>query len=346
MKRSTMGAIATLLSSACLAMPAGAENYDLQSVYGLQFPASGQAPVEWAERVTRATGGALTFTVHGAGDIVPPFEVFGAVASGAIPFGYDWTSYWANSIPVAGLLGGMPFGPDPDLYLAWLYNGGGLELIQRTFDAYNVHVIPCQMLVPEAGGWFNREINSLADLQGLNMRFAGLGAAVMARLGVNTMLIPGGEIYVSLERGRIDATEFSSPGLDVGFGFQNIAQYYYFPGWHQPSSMNNITVNLDVWNSLSADQHAAIEDACFANITEILAQQVHTQIDALEQIEAAGVEVRRFPDDVLAALREATTAEMEALAGNDPAFREAYESLTAYIERTRRWDELQALPRD
>jgi TRAP-type mannitol/chloroaromatic compound transport system substrate-binding protein len=340
MTLSRSGFVAVLFGSTLLALPASAQNFDLQSVYGLQFPASGQAPVQWAERVTRSTNGALTFTVHGAGDIVPPFEVFGAVASGAIPFGYDWTSYWANSVPVAGLLGGMPFGPDPDLHLAWLYNGGGLELIQRTFDAYNVRVIPCQMLVPEAGGWFNREINSVADLQGLNMRFAGLGAAIIARLGVNTMLIPGGEIYVSLERGRIDATEFSAPTLDVGFGFQNIAKYYYFPGWHQPSS------NLDVWNGLTADQQASIEDACYANITQILAQQVHAQIDALETIEAAGVEVRRFPDDVLAALREATAAEMEALSAADPLFKEAYDSLTAYIQRTRRWSELQALPRD
>lgn len=346
MNRIKTGLRAALLGSALVALPASAQNFDLQSVYGLQVPASGQAPVQWAERVTRSTNGALTFTVHGAGDIVPPFEVFGAVASGAIPFGYDWTSYWASTVPVAGLLGGMPFGPDPDLLLAWLYNGGGLELIQRTFDAYNVRVIPCQMLVPEAGGWFNREINSVADLQGLNMRFAGLGAGIMARLGVNTMLIPGGEIYVSLERGRIDATEFSAPTLDVGFGFQNIARYYYFPGWHQPSSMNSITVNLDVWNGLTADQQASIEDACYANITRILAEQVHAQLDALAVIEAAGVEVRRLPDDVLAALREATTAEMEMLSENDPVFREAYESLTAYIERTRRWSELQALPRD
>lgn len=346
MNHSAKGLVAAIFGGALLALPASAENFDLQSVYGLQFPASGQAPVQWAERVTRSTNGALTFTVHGAGDIVPPFEVFGAVASGAIPFGYDWTSYWANTVPVAGLLGGMPFGPDPELHLAWLYNGGGLELIQRTFDAYNVHVIPCQMLVPEAGGWFNREINSVADLQGLNMRFAGLGAAIIARLGVNTMLIPGGEIYVSLERGRIDATEFSAPTLDVGFGFQNIAQYYYFPGWHQPSSMNSITVNLDVWNGLTGDQQASIEDACYANITQILAQQVHAQIDALEMIEAAGVEVRRFPDDVLAALREATDAEMAALSANDPLFREAYDSLTAYIARTHRWSELQQLPRN
>ncbi|MCC5988582.1 MAG: TRAP transporter substrate-binding protein [Pararhodobacter sp.] len=333
------------VTAAALALPAAAQNFDLQSAYGLRVPGSGPGAGMWAERVERATGGEISFTVHGAGDIVPPLEVFGAVSSGAIPFGYDWAGYWGNQIPVAALLGGMPWGPEPELYTAWLYNGGGLDLMRRIMADYNVHVIPCQMVLQEAAGWFNREINTVEDLRGLNMRFAGLGAEVMARLGVNTQLIPAGEIYVSLERGRIDATEFSSPTLDVGLGFQNVAQYYYFPGWHQPSSVNSIIVHMPVWEAFSEDQQTIMEDACKANILEITAEQVHSQIDALEVIEEAGVEIRMLPDEVMSALRVATDEVMAERSAADPLFAEVYESLSSYIERTSRWYTLQVLPR-
>jgi TRAP-type mannitol/chloroaromatic compound transport system substrate-binding protein len=208
-----------------------------------------------------------------------------------------------------------------------------------------VKVIPCHLVVPEAGGWFNREINSVEDLQGLNMRIAGLGGRALAQLGANTQLVPAGEIYVSLETGRIDAAEFSAPQLDVGFGFQEIASYYYFPGWHQPSSWDSIIINMNVWDGFDERQQGIMIEACKANIVDNMADQLEAQIDALEQIEAAGVEIRRFPDEVLEAMREASVEVMEEEAARDEIFREAYESLTAYIERVSRWTELQALPR-
>lgn len=206
--------ITSVLTAAMIggaAVPAAAETYDLQSVFGLQVPSIGKSPVKWAERVSLMTNGEVEIRVHGAGELVPPFEVFGAVSSGAIPMGFDWIGYWADKIPVANLVGAMPFGPSPDIFLSWMFKGGGLEIIQKAYDPYNVKVLPCHLVVPEAGGWFNREINSVEDLKGLNMRIAGLGAQAMARLGANTQLIPAGELFVSLERGRIEATEFSAP---------------------------------------------------------------------------------------------------------------------------------------
>lgn len=338
----------TLLAASTLMAAQSAEaqqRFDLQNVFGLQVPSIGQSPVRWAEMVERMTGGDIQITVHGAGDIVPPFETFEAVSAGAIPMGFDWIGYWAGQIPVANLVGSMPFGPEPELLLAWMFRGGGLEIIQKAYDPYNVKILPCHLVVAEAGGWFNQEINSVDDLQGLNMRIAGLGAQAMARLGANTTMIPAGELYVSLERGRIDALEFSAPMLDLGLGFQQIAQYYYFPGWHQPSSWDSIIINMDVWNGLSEDHQQIMTDACEANITYNTYDQVHAQIDAIEQIEAAGVEVRRFPDEVLAAMREASAEVLADAAQEDALFAEALDSLTAYIERVGRWYELQALPR-
>jgi TRAP-type mannitol/chloroaromatic compound transport system substrate-binding protein len=323
---------------------ASAESYDLQSVFGLNVPSIGPSPVNWAEKVRTMTDGEVDITVHGSGDFVPPFEVFGAVSTGAVPMGFDWIGYWAGQIPVANLVGSMPFGPSPDVALSWMFNGGGLEIIQKAYDPHNVKILPCHLVVPEAGGWFNKEINTAEDLKGLNMRIAGLGGQALAKLGANTQLVPAGEIYVSLETGRIDAAEFSAPQLDKGFGFQDIAKTYYFPGWHQPSSWDSIIINMDTWNGISERNQTIMVEACKANIVDNMADQLQQQMNAIEEIEAAGATVKRFPDEVLAAMKQAATEVMEEEAAKDEIFKEAYESLSAYSERVGRWNELQTLP--
>jgi TRAP-type mannitol/chloroaromatic compound transport system substrate-binding protein len=341
--RKTIGA-ATMAVALMSAAPAMAESFDLQSVFGLQVPSIGPSPVKWAERVKLMTGGDVDIKVHGSGDFVPPFEVFGAVSSGALPMGFDWIGYWASTIPVANLIGSMPFGPTPDVALAWMFEGGGMEIIQKAYDPHGVKVIPCHLVVPEAGGWFNKEINSVEDFKGLNMRIAGLGGKTLARLGANTQMVPAGEIYVSLETGRIDATEFSAPQLDLGFGFQKIVKNYYFPGWHQPSSWDSIIINMDVWNGFSDDVQKIMVEACKANIAFNLGDQINAQADAIATIREAGVEIRRFPDPVLAAIRTEAEAVLTEEANNDPIFKEAYESLTAYMDRVGEWERLQAIP--
>lgn len=323
---------------------AQAETYDLQSVFGLNTPSIGPSPKLWAERVDRATQGKVKVNVHGAGDFVPPFEVFGAVSSGAIPMGFDWIGYWAQQIPVANLVGSMPFGPTPDVALGWMFEGGGLEIIQKAYDPFNVKVLPCHLVGAEAGGWFNKEITSVDDLKGLKMRIAGLGGMTMAKLGANTQLVPAGEIFLSLETGRIDAAEFSSPQLDVGLGFQRVAKYYYFPGWHQPSSWDSIIINMDVWNGFDEATRTAMTDACQANITYNLHDQIDAQAAALDTIREAGVQVKRFPEPVLLALRTAANEVMQEQAAKDPIFAEALKSLNSYMDSVGEWSTLQALP--
>jgi TRAP-type mannitol/chloroaromatic compound transport system substrate-binding protein len=346
MKQHLWAAVAAAAILAGATAPASAQTFDLQSVFGLNVPSIGPSPRLWAERVHLMTGGKVTINVHGAGDFVPPFEVFGAVSSGALPMGFDWIGYWANQIPVANLVGSMPFGPEPEVALAWMFEGGGLEIIQKAYDPHGVVVLPCHLVVPEAGGWFNKEINTVEDLRGLNMRIAGLGGKTMARLGANTQMVPAGEIFVSLETGRIDAAEFSAPQLDVGLGFQRVAKYYYFPGWHQPSSWDSIIINKGVWDSLGAETQQIMREACLANISYNLHDQVGAQAAAIATIREAGVEVRRFPDEVLAALRVAAGEVLAEEAENDPIFAEALASLTAYMARVGEWARLQAIPRD
>lgn len=334
------------LSALAPAATAQTKSIDLQSVFGLQTPSIGPSPVKWAERVALMTNDQIKIKVHGAGEFVPPFEVFGAVSNGSIAMGFDWVGYWAGKIPVANLVGSMPFGPNPELFLGWMFQGGGLEIIQKAYDPHNVKVIPCHLVVPEAGGWFNKEIKTVADIKGLNMRIAGLGAKAMAKLGANVQLVPAGEIFVSLERGRIEAAEFSAPQLDLGLGLQKIAKHYYFPGWHQPASWDTIIINMNVWKGFTPKQQQIMVEACNANITFNMYDQINAQIDAIEKIEAAGVKVQRFPDEVLAALQKASTEVMEEEAAKDALFKEAYASLTAYTKRVGRWGDLQLLPRN
>mgnify|MGYP001052404924 FL=1 len=345
MRKFLLAAMAAAVGIASMSF-ASAKEYDLQSVFGLQVPSIGQSPVRWAERVALMTNNEIKIKVHGAGELVPPFEVFGAVSSGAIPMGFDWIGYWADRIPVANLVGSMPFGPTPELFLGWMFQGGGIEIIQKAYDPHNVKVLPCHLVVAEAGGWFNKEIKSVDDLKGLNMRIAGLGAKTMARLGANTQLIPAGEIFVSLERGRIEAVEFSAPQLDIGFGLQKIAKFYYFPGWHQPASWDSIIINMDVWKSLTPKHQRIMTEACHANITYNMYDQVNAQVAAIEKIEQAGVKIVRFPDEVLAALKKEAQQVMKEEAEKDPLFKEAYESLTAYVTRVGRWYDLQQLPQN
>lgn len=343
MKKSVLAAV--LATSCSFASLASGESYDLQSVFALSVPSIGPSPELWAERVSRATDGEITINVHGAGDFVPPFEVFGAVSSGALPMGFDWIGYWSEQIPVANLVGSMPFGPSPEVALGWMFEGGGLEIIQKAYDPFNVKVLPCHLVVSEAGGWFTKEISNVEDLKGLNMRIAGLGGLTMAKLGVNTQLVPAGEIYLSLETGRIDAAEFSAPQLDLGLGFQKVAKTYYFPGWHQPSSWDSIIINMDVWNSFDERTQQIMTDACQANIAWNLHDQIDSQADAIAEIRKAGVDVKRLPDDVLIALRDASEEVLAEQAQADPIFAEALESMQSYIEHVGEWGTLQALPR-
>ncbi|SFJ53745.1 TRAP transporter substrate-binding protein [Celeribacter neptunius] len=336
--------VAATLAAGLTAGAASADTYELQSTFGLNVPSIGPSPQNFARMVSAMTDGEVEINVHGAGDFVPPFEVFGAVSSGALDMGFDWSGYWSQQIPVANIVGSMPFGPSPEIALGWMYYGGGQEIIQKAYDPFNVHFLPCHLVIAEAGGWFNKEITSLDDFQGLNMRIAGLGGLALAKLGANTQTVPAGEIYLSLETGRLDAAEFSAPSLDVGMGFQRVAKYYYFPGWQQQSAWDSIIVNKAVWDDLGEENQTIMEDACRANIAFNLADQVNTQAPAIAQIREAGAEVRRFPDEVLVGLRKAAYEVMDEQAAKDPLFAEALESLKAYMVSVGEWPELQNFP--
>lgn len=343
---STKALLTTACAAALLTTTASAEMLDVASTYPKNMPFLGESAEILAKNIETATNGEVTLTIHGAGDLVPPLDVLPQVSSGAIPAGWDWIGYWGGTLPVTNLAGAMPFGLGPSDFVGWMWAGGGMEIVQKAYDPLNVKFLPCSVTAPEPGGWFNKEINSVDDLKGLRMRISGLGGQAMNRLGASTQLIPSGELYVALERGRIDATEFSLPSIDKSLGFADIAKYYYFPGWHQPASWNTFIINKDIWDSFDDRTREAITVACQATVAWSLANGPVAQPGVIDEFREKGVDVRRFPDPVLAALREASTAVLEEEAAKDPIFKEAYESMLAYQERSRGWVDLQVLPVD
>lgn len=342
MKLKSLIAAVGMAVSMAVAPHAAALDIDVASTFPRDMLFLGDGLKEFAQAVEDASGGEIKVNIHGAGDLVPALEVLNAVSSGAVAAGYDWVGYWGGLIPVANLVGSLPFGPTPDVLAEWIWEGGGMEIIQKAYDAHNIKFLPCVIVPAEPAGWFNKEINSAQDLEGLRMRIGGLAGRALTKLNVSPQMIPGGEVYVALERGRIDAAEFSLPAVDESIQLQKAAKYYYFPGWHQPSSINSIIINKNTWEGFSEQQQSQIMTACRSSFLWTLTNGVPDQLAALERMEAEGTVIGRLPDDALEALRNATSEVIEEERQKDPIFDEAYASLSAYMEGAQRWRNLQS----
>ena len=225
----------------------------LPVVFQTTMPVLGDNPVYLTDAIRKASAGAIDLQVFEPGEIVPAFSITDAVRDGKVPAGYTWLGYDQGKIPASPLIAAVPFGMEPWEYSAWWYHGGGRELTESLYTRYNLHPIYCGMTGPETAGWFRRRIESLEDVQGLKIRFAGLGGRVIERLGASVTMLPGGEIFQALEKGAIDATEFALPVVDQALGFNRVAPYNYYPGWHQPFTSSHLVVNLDVWRGLDED---------------------------------------------------------------------------------------------
>ena len=336
---------ATLVAGA-LAFGASSASADLLDVHmsipkDLTFLADSAKLMD--ETLQNISGGDVGLRLYGSGELVPAGEILDNVSSGAIPAGWSFLGQWGGKVPVAQI-GATPFGAGPEALAAWLHVGGGLEIVQRGFNDLNIKVLACHITNPEPGGWFNKEINTIDDFSGLKMRMAGVGARVLNEFGASAQFLPGSEIYLALERGRIDATEFSLPIIDKDLGFNQIAKYYYYPGWHQPGSVDVLMINMDVWNGMNAVEQAMYEAACQVSLAWTLQYAPSAQTPQIEEFEAGGTIVKTFPDEVLAKLRVATEQVLSAEAEKDALYGEAYNSMKAFVSSSARWTSLQTLP--
>ena len=289
-----------------------------------------------AALIEELTGGDVTIEVFPAGAQVGGLEVYDAVSSGAFEMGHTASYYYVGKDPAHAFFACLPFGFNAQQQNAWLATGGGQELWNELNAPDNLIAFPAGNTGVQMGGWFNTEINTPEDLQGLTMRIPGLGGQVMDRAGVNVQNIPGGEIFLALERGAIDATEWVGPYDDEILGFNTIAQYYYAPGWHEPGPTLGTYVNLDVYNSLPEDIQRAIQTASQAANLQMLADYDAKNGAALARIlEAGNVELRTFPDEVLNALEGFANELYEESAASSAQFGAIWPQWTAFRDEIR-----------
>ena len=326
--------------AAVAANGAMAKDYNLQSAFPKGLPILGPGADRFVETVATLTDGEVTFKHLGAGELSPPTEILDNVGSGAIDAAWSYAAYASGQAPGAALFGSIPFGPEAIKYVSWVHHGGGLEIWREIYEPFNVVPMPCGVIISEAGGWYTKPIETPEDLKGLNIRIGGLGGTVLGKLGANAMSLPVGEISTSLETGRLDGTELSFPMVDKLLGFDKVAKYYYFPGWHQPSGFIEFYMNKDAWDGLTDAQRKAIEVTCADIDLWAIGTASAAQADALESFRANGVTVARFPDSVVDALRGAADEVYAEEAANDPLFKKAIDSYRAYSQA---YDEYRAL---
>ena len=316
--------------------------------FSTALPGLGTPIPRVADQLDTMSDGTLRMKVYEPGKLVDPFEILDAVSTGKINSGYTTAGYWAGKIPASPLFSAVPFGPEAGEYMAWLYYGNGMSLYQEMYEqaGYNIKVLPCAIIAPETSGWFSKEINSKEDLNGLKMRFFGLGGKVMQKLGVATSLLPGGEIFPALEKGAIDATEFSMPAIDTRLGFHKLVKYNYFPGWHQQATVFELLINKDVWDE-SSDQHKAIiENACKASMTDSFAEGEAIQHEVLiDNVENNGVEIRQWSPEMLDLFKTTWDEVVAEEVANDAFFKKVHDDMNTFRSGYDIWKQNAFLPR-
>ncbi|CCN34393.1 putative TRAP-type mannitol/chloroaromatic compound transport system, periplasmic component [Vibrio nigripulchritudo SO65] len=341
-------AIAVAISASTLiSLPASANEkvrWKVQAVFGTHLPALGD-PIKYvSEQIKEASNGNIQFKIYEPGKLVPPFGITEAVKNKQLNAGYTWLGYDQGKIPAAALFAAVPFGMEPWAYASWWYDGEGKKLAEKLYAKHNIHPVLCSVIGPETAGWFKKELKSLKDIEGLKIRFAGLGGKVMQKAGASVTVLPGGEIFPALEKGAIDASEFSMPAIDQMMGFDKIAKNNYFPGWHQTFTASHLVVNTDTWNSLTDGQKAMIDMACTAGTFRALTRGEALQGSVINGFEAKNVTARQLPDEVLDQLKSLTDEVMSEISAKDADFEEIYQSQQAFAEEYKVWKSRAYLP--
>ncbi len=310
------------------------------------MPVLGDNPIYVTESLRAASGGAVDIRLFEPGEVVPAFGISEAVRDGKIEAGYTWLGYDQGRIPSSALLAAVPFGMEPWEYAAWWFEGEGSGLAAEIYHQRNVHPLLCSTIGPETAGWYRKPIKGLDDLQGLKIRFSGLGGMVLNEIGASATLMAGGEIFAALEKGTLDATEYSMPAIDEILGFHKIAKYNLFPGWHQPSTSTHLLINLDIWNELSAADQALFEMACTAATMRAITRGESLQGAQIQGFADKGVTAAKLPDDVIEELKRVSLEVINEEAAKDADFKRVWESQQAFHEQYQVWKEWGYLPRN
>jgi len=302
------------------------------------FPGLGTGANNLAKLITEMSGGRMEVKVYGAKELVGAFEIFDAVSRGTAEMGHGASYYWKGKSEAVQFFAAVPFGLTAQEMNGWFYHGGGMELWSEIYADFGLVPTAAGNTGVQMGGWFNKEINNVTDLEGLKMRIPGLGGEVLKRAGGTPVLLPGGEIFPSLQSGAIDATEWVGPYNDMAFGLYKAAKYYYYPGWHEPGTALECFVNKKALEALPKDLQSIVLNAAKVANLDMLADFTARNNAALQTLVTEhGVELRQFPDEVLIKLKGFSDEVVAEVAEKDPLSKKVYESFRKFRDQAIAW---------
>ncbi len=333
---------AALAAAATLTAPAIATaqtmKWRMVTSWPKRLPGPGLSAERVAERIRALSNGRLDIQVSAAGEVVPAFGVLEAVGNGVAEMGHTASFYWQGKMAAASFFTTVPFGLTPSEHTAWIEAGGGQALWDDLYRPFGVKPFMGGNTGVCMGGWFRRELKSLADVRGLKLRSLGLGGEVYRRLGATPQTTPPAEILTSLQSGVIDGAEFVGPGTDIALGLYRVAPFYYYPGFNKPNGTGECLVALKAWEALPADLKAIVAHACAAEANYALSEMERLNAQALAAlIGDHGVKLVAFPDDVVAAARKEADAVLGELSARDAASAKVHASYADFRARVAQW---------
>jgi TRAP-type mannitol/chloroaromatic compound transport system substrate-binding protein len=332
---------ASALTFTAFATPASAQDkisWKMQSAFGSTLTHLGPSGVRFVKDLERMSGGKFDVKFFEPGALIPPLECFDAVSKGSVDSCWTTPGYHTGKYPEAAFFTTVPFGPTIGEFLAWKWFGGGNKLREEIYAKHGLVAVDCFCIGPETSGWFRKEIKSTAQLKGLKMRFFGLGAQVVQKLGVSTQLLAAADIYPALERGVIDATEFSMPAMDIKLGFHQVAKFNYFPGWHQQVSCSEFLMNKAAYDKLPPAYKAMIEVAGQAQVIYTYAESEATQFGVMAEMrDKHKVQVKRWTDKDLATFEQAWLDVLKEESAKSPGFKKVADHYLDFRKKYAIW---------
>ena len=316
-------------------------SWKMVTTWPKNFPGLGTGAENLANLINKLSSGRIKITVYGAGELVPPFEIFDAVSRGIAELGHGSAYYWKGKNESLQFFSTVPFGLTANEMNAWLYYGGGQELWQKAYSKFNLVPMAAGNTGIQMAGWFNKEINSLDDLKGLKMRIPGLGGEVLKRAGGTPVNLPGGELFTALKTGTIDATEWVNPYNDLAFGLHKAAKYYYYPGWHEPGTTLECFLNKEIFDSLPEDLQNIITGAAKIANLDMLSEYIARNNEALKILkDKHKVNIMPLPDEVLEMLHNISNEVISEIAKKDKFSMQVYDSYKNFQKKTSEWSKI------
>ncbi len=338
------GLVATTSLTSTSANATKTIKWKMVTTWPKNFPGLGTGANHLAKLITEMSGGRLKVKVYGAKELVPAFEVFDAVSRGTAQMGHGAAYYWKGKTQASQFFAAVPFGLTAQEMNGWLYHGGGMELWQETYESFGLIPAATGNTGVQMAGWFNKEIKSIADLKGLKMRIPGLGGEVLKRAGGTPVNLPGGEIFTSLKTGAIDATEWVGPYNDLAFGLHKAAEFYYYPGWHEPGTTLEALINKQAFEKLPADLQSIVLNACKIANMDMISEYTTRNQQALDTlVNKHKVKVLKLPDEVLAKLQTLSDEVISEVAATDKMSKKVFESFKTYRDQVKKWSEISEL---